>query len=60
MNFGHSVKDLKIPEDSAVILIARDEKLIYDFEGVRLREGDIVLVYAAPASIRKMENIFYL
>lgn len=60
VNLGKRVADLKIPENSAVMLIARDDELIYDFEKIRLAADDKLLVYVTPTNIRRIESIFYL
>lgn len=60
VNLGKTVADLKIPDTSAVMLIARNDELIYDFNKIRLEADDKLLVYVTPANIRRIENIFYL
>lgn len=60
VNLGKTVAELKIPEHSAVMLIARGDELIYDFNKVRLAADDILLVYVTPVNIRRIESIFYL
>ena len=59
VNLGHTVRELKIPEDSAVMLIARGETLIYDTSETRLEANDVILLYVMPANIRRIESIFY-
>ena len=60
VNLGRTVADLGIPESSSVMLIARDEELLYDTNKIRLQADDKILIYVAPANIRKIESIFYL
>ncbi|MBQ4399737.1 MAG: hypothetical protein II830_00420, partial [Alphaproteobacteria bacterium] len=60
VNLGKSIKELKIPEDSSVMLIARGDELIYDFDKQRLEPNDKVLLFVAPPDIRDIERIFYL
>ena len=60
VNLGKSIKELRIPEDSSVMLIARGNKLIYDFDKERLQADDKVLLFVAPPDIRDIEQIFYL
>lgn len=60
VNLGHKVKELKIPTDSSIMLISRGDELIYNVAETRLETDDIILVYVTPASIRRIEDIFYL
>ena len=60
VNLGKSIRELKIPEDSSVMLIARGDELIYDFDKQRLEPNDKVLLFVAPPDIRDIERIFYL
>ncbi|MBR1601328.1 MAG: Trk system potassium transporter TrkA [Alphaproteobacteria bacterium] len=60
VNLGKSVKELKIPQDCSVVLIARGESLIYEFNEQRLQAEDKVLLFVAPSDIRDIEKIFYL
>ena len=60
VNLGSSLKELKIPEESAVMLILRGEEPIYDFTNIQLEAEDKLLVYVAPGDIRRIESIFYL
>lgn len=60
VNLGKSVAELKIPGNSEVMLIARDDELIYDFANIRLQPDDKLLVYVTPDNIRRIEQIFYL
>ena len=60
VNLGKSIKELKIPEDSSVMLIARSNELIYDFDKERLQADDKVLLFVAPSDIRDIERVFYL
>lgn len=60
VNLGKSVKELKIPENSSVMLVARADKLIYDFEKQHLQPEDKILIFVAPSDIRDIERIFYL
>ncbi|MBP5215360.1 MAG: Trk system potassium transporter TrkA [Alphaproteobacteria bacterium] len=56
---GHSVKSLHIPEDSAIMLISRGDKLLFDFADLHLENEDKILIYVAPSDIKRIENIFY-
>lgn len=60
VNLGKSIRELKIPEDSSVMLIARGDELIYNFDKQRLEPNDKVLLFVAPPDIRDIERIFYL
>jgi trk system potassium uptake protein TrkA len=60
VNLGRSVKELRIPQDSSVVLIARGDELIYDFDKQHLQANDKVLLFVAPPDIRDIERIFYL
>ena len=60
VNLGHTIRELKIPEDSSVMLIARGETLLYEIEETRLEANDVLLIYVTPANIRRIESIFYL
>lgn len=60
INLGKNLKELNIPEDSSVILIARGDKLIYDFDKQHLQADDKILLFVAPSDIRDIERIFYL
>ena len=60
VNLGKSIKELKIPEDSSVMLIARNDTLIYDLDKQRLEPNDKILLFVAPSDIRDIERIFYL
>ena len=60
VNLGSSLKELKIPEESAVMLILRGKEPIYDFTNIQLEAEDKLLVYVAPGDIRRIESIFYL
>lgn len=60
VNLGKTVADLNIPESSSVMLIARGEELIYNYNNIRLTADDKLLVYVTPINIRRIESIFYL
>lgn len=60
VNVGRSLKELNIPADSSVMLIARGDELILDFNGEVLEADDRLLVYVAPNDIKAIEKIFYL
>lgn len=60
VNLGHTIKELKIPVESSVMLIARGDALIYDTAETRLEANDVILIYVTPTSIRRIESIFYL
>lgn len=60
VNLGRSVKELRIPQDSSVVLIARGDELIYEFDKQHLQANDKVLLFVAPPDIRDIERIFYL
>ncbi len=60
INLGKTVADLKIPENSEVMLIAREDELIYDYNEIRLQADDKLLVFVTPDNIRRIESIFYL
>jgi trk system potassium uptake protein TrkA len=59
VNVGRKVADLKISEDSAVMLIVRGDELIYACADVPLQAEDKLIVYVAPQNIRQIEKIFY-
>ena len=59
-NLGKSVADLRLPRDSAIMLVYRNGKLINDFTDYRIMADDKVLIYVSPNDIRRIEQIFYL
>jgi len=60
VNLGSTIKELKIPAESSVMLILRGEELIYEFDKLQLEAEDKILIYVAPSDIRRIESIFYL
>lgn len=58
-NLGRVPSDLKLGDESAVMLIIRGEDLIYDFTNVKLEAEDKVVIYVAPQNIREVEKLFY-
>lgn len=60
VNVGRKVKELSIPEDSSIMVIAKEDELLYDFTDYVLEPQDKILIYVSPADIRRIESIFYL
>ncbi len=60
VNLGRTIDELKIPSESSIMLIVRNNELIYDTAQTRLEAGDVILIYVTPQNIRRIENIFYL
>ena len=58
-NLGKSITELKLPKDSAIMLIWRNDTIIYDTSTYRAQADDKILIYVAPTDIRHIENIFY-
>lgn len=58
-NLGCSPTSLKLGSESTVMLIIRDNELIYDFTNVKLEADDKVVIYVAPQNIRQVEKLFY-
>lgn len=59
-NLGKTIKNLRMPEKSAVLLVARGNEFIYATEDLHLQAADKILLYVAPDDIKRVENIFYL
>ena len=51
--------ELKLPENSAVLAVASDDKFIFHPAEYKLKENDKLIVYVSPADIRAIERIFY-
>ncbi len=60
VNLGHTVRELKIPADCSIMMIARGETLIFDTTKTKLEAGDVILIYVSSVNIRRIERIFYL
>ncbi|HBO49364.1 MAG TPA: hypothetical protein DD619_01000, partial [Alphaproteobacteria bacterium] len=58
-NAGQTIKELRLPENSAVLAVVSGEDFIYNPEEYRLKEQDKLIVYVSPADIRSIEQVFY-
>lgn len=58
-NVGQSIKDLDMPENSAVLVVAGADKYTYNLKDYQLKAEDRLIVYVSPADIRTVEAIFY-
>ena len=58
-NAGQTIKELKLPENSAVLAVISGEDFIYNPDEYRLKEQDKLIVYVSPADIRSIEQVFY-
>lgn len=58
-NVGQTIKELGLPENSAVLAIASGENFIYNHTDYELKEQDRLIVYVSPADIRNVEQVFY-
>ena len=58
-NVGQTIKELELPENSAVLAIASGENFIYNPTDYELKEQDRHIVYVSPADIRNVEQVFY-
>ncbi len=58
-NAGQTILELKLPENSAVLAVASDDKFIFHPAEYKLKENDKLIVYVSPADIRAIERIFY-
>ncbi len=58
-NVGQTIKELGLPENSAVLAIASGENFIYNPTDYELKEQDRLIVYVSPADIRNVEQVFY-
>ncbi len=58
-NAGQTIKELKLPENSAVLAVVSGEDFIYNPDEYRLKEQDKLIVYVSPADIRSIEQVFY-
>lgn len=58
-NVGQTIKELELPENSAVLAIASGENFIYNPTDYELKEQDRLIVYVSPADIRNVEQVFY-
>ena len=58
-NVGQTIKELELPENSAVLAIASGENFIYNPTDYELKEQDRLIVYVSPADIKAVERIFY-
>ncbi|MBR2429945.1 Trk system potassium transporter TrkA [bacterium] len=60
LNLGRKVDELNIPADSSIMLISRENDLIYDFTNIILEAQDKIIIYVSPSDTRQIESIFYL
>lgn len=60
INVGRRVRELNIPDSSAVLLVEHDDELLYNPADYRLHSQDRLLVFVSPADIRRVESVFYL
>ena len=58
-NLGKNLKELKLPAESSLLAVWRDNKFIFDFSEYKIAAEDKLLIYVAPSNIRRIENIFY-
>lgn len=58
-NVGQSIKDLQMPENSAVLAIYQGNEFIYNPTDYQIKEDDKLIVYVSPADIKAVERIFY-
>lgn len=58
-NIGKTVKELNLPQTSAVFAILQGENLVFDLNSYRFEADDKLLIYVAAGDIRRIENIFY-
>ncbi len=55
-----TITELKIPPESAVIMIVNNNKIIHDIAKHHLEADDKIIIYVSPLDIRQIEKIFYL
>ena len=54
---GKAILDLKLPEQSVITLISRDNQYIVPTGTTRLRGGDVLLIILDKASIEEVARI---
>ncbi len=57
MAFGRKIKDLKLPQNAQVCLMARQDEILFPAPTEKLQDGDKVVVFVPSAEIRKIESI---
>lgn len=57
MAFGRKIKDLHLPQNSAVCLLTRQDEILFPSNDEILQDGDKLAVFAPSAEIRKIEHI---
>lgn len=55
---GKSVVDLKLPPDTAIVLLSRRDEYLIPGGGTALEEGDVITLITAPQNIEKVRGIF--
>ncbi|HZW38378.1 MAG TPA: potassium/proton antiporter [Ignavibacteriaceae bacterium] len=55
---GKTIVDLKLPSDSLIVLITRNENYVVPSGGTVIEEGDILLVLVTKQNIWKVQKIF--
>lgn len=55
---GKKVSDLHLPDKCKLAAIIRDENIIFSVSDETLNKDDIIIIFVAPFSIKKMEQIF--
>lgn len=58
-NLEKTVKELDLPQTSAVFAILHQSEIIYKFDDYKLQIDDKLLVYVGVQDIRRFEDIFY-
>ena len=59
LNLEKTVKELNLPQTSAVLAILNEDNIIYDYLNYKLQATDKLLIYVAPTDIRRIEDLFY-
>lgn len=55
---GSRIKDIKLPPQTLIVSVAREEKNILPDGNCTIKNGDYIIVIARKESITKIENIF--
>ena len=58
-NEGVWVDELKMPENSAILVAVSENKFIYNPQNYKLKAFDKLILYVSPADIKDIERIFY-
>lgn len=58
-NEGVWVDELKMPENSAILVAISENKFIYNPQNYKLKAFDKLILYVSPADIKDIERIFY-